>query len=137
MNNFINEQATYATQSKQILTKLEQDIVDVANKINEMVSNVQTSSERQNDSVKRMIELSEQAAKINDAVKQVIHIADQTNLLALNAAIEAGRAGKHGKGFAVVADTVRTLAEKAEKMRLTLKVSSRTFLTVRKWFQTE
>ncbi|MBJ6889255.1 methyl-accepting chemotaxis protein, partial [Vibrio cholerae] len=60
-------------------------------------------------------ELSEQAAKINDAVKQVIHIADQTNLLALNAAIEAGRAGKHGKGFAVVADTVRTLAEKAEK----------------------
>lgn len=47
MNNFINEQATYATQSKQILTKLEQDIVDVANKINEMVSNVQTSSERQ------------------------------------------------------------------------------------------
>ncbi|AFL72390.1 methyl-accepting chemotaxis protein [Thiocystis violascens] len=80
-----------------------------------LIVNVGLAAQRQNDSVKMVAELEQQAANIGDIVKAVARIADQTNLLALNAAIEAARAGKHGKGFAVVADEVRTLAETSEK----------------------
>ncbi|UFS72538.1 methyl-accepting chemotaxis protein [Geomonas sp. RF6] len=83
--------------------------------INQMVTTVGVTAQRQAASVELVAELEQQAANIGDIIKAVVRIADQTNLLALNAAIEAARAGKHGKGFAVVADEVRTLAETSEK----------------------
>ena len=96
-------------------TALQSLLNDITGQIIQSVNAIGTASERQEASVKRVIELERQATKIGDIVKAVMRIADQTNLLALNAAIEAARAGQHGKGFAVVADEVRTLAETSEK----------------------
>ena len=86
-----------------------------SDKIRALVESLRATSARQDKSLEQMKRLEAQAGDINEAARQVMRIADQTNLLALNAAIEAGRAGRHGKGFAVVADTVRTLAEGAER----------------------
>jgi len=96
-------------------TELQQTLNHVGSEIGSLVNGVTVASKKQTASSEMMQALEAQADNINDAVKQVMRIADQTNLLALNAAIEAGRAGKHGKGFAVVADTVRALAETAER----------------------
>ena len=108
-------QAEAAEVSREKSAALQSMLQDVSAGIVLLVDNVETGAERQVGSVEMMVELRRQTDCVNEAVKQVIRIADQTNLLALNAAIEAARAGKHGKGFAVVADTVRTLAETAEK----------------------
>jgi len=92
----------------QRLTSLNKDIVSMVNIVAEVAV-------RQTEAAEQSSAMQEQVAKIGGAAKAVTGIADQINLLALNAAIEAGRAGTHGKGFAVVADSVRTLAEEAEK----------------------
>ncbi len=68
--------------------------VEIAQRTNETIAKLGTSS-----------------ADISTVVKVITSIAEQTNLLALNATIEAARAGESGKGFAVVANEVKELAQ--------------------------
>jgi methyl-accepting chemotaxis protein len=55
--------------------------------------------------------LGSSSMEIGEVIKVIASIAQQTNLLALNATIEAVRAGEAGKGFAVVANEVKELAK--------------------------
>ncbi|MDQ7016456.1 MAG: methyl-accepting chemotaxis protein [Gammaproteobacteria bacterium] len=114
----IKEQTTLAETTANRTVAIQALVQRTSTSVINLVENVRISSERQKSSVAAVAEMEKQVVSINESVRQVMRIADQTNLLALNAAIEAGRAGKHGKGFAVVADTVRTLAETAEKNAL-------------------
>jgi methyl-accepting chemotaxis protein len=77
-------------------------------------------AQRTNDTVAK---LGTSSAEIGNVVKVITSIAEQTNLLALNATIEAARAGDAGKGFAVVASEVKDLAQ--ETARATEDISRR------------
>lgn len=88
---------------------------EFVNKLQEVVDQMQHSSEdhiRIFESAKVLIENADHTRKM---LSFIADIAEQTNLLALNAAIEAARAGENGRGFAVVADEVRKLAERTHK----------------------
>ena len=66
--------------------------------------------------------LQDAAEKIRDALAPVAEIAERTNLLALNASIEAARAGDSGHGFSALAVEVKTLAQRAQRVRSDLNV---------------
>lgn len=95
---------------------------EMASSVDEIGRQVQESSRIANEAVqqaeqtdKRILKLSDAAARIGDVAKLIAGIASQTNLLALNATIEAARAGEAGRGFAVVASEVKTLADQTAK----------------------
>ncbi|MFJ7676828.1 methyl-accepting chemotaxis protein [Peribacillus sp. NPDC097206] len=83
--------------------------------VNSLVSGIKQLAQENQESLKTVKRLEENAKKVEQIIELVGDIAAQTNLLALNASIEAARAGEHGKGFAVVAEEVRLLADESAK----------------------
>lgn len=102
-----------ARQSKDKSAEMLTILDDSKNAVHNLVQGIQTIVTDQEDSLKDVNHLKENAIQVESIVTMVGDIAEQTNLLALNASIEAARAGEHGRGFAVVAEEVRTLADQS------------------------
>ena len=100
-----------ASQSKEILHNLS----TTTTAIETLVNSIQQIAAGNNEALKSIHTLEENAGQVERIISLVGDIAAQTNLLALNASIEAARAGDHGKGFAVVAEEVRGLADESAK----------------------
>lgn len=117
----INDKVMRNTQNARELNKIAED----------MLYDMNQSSEQTEKMVAAMKEISAISAEISKIVKTIDDIAFQTNILALNAAVEAARAGNAGKGFSVVADEVRTLAGKsAEAASDTTKLIQKAIETI-------
>ncbi|MEG0259904.1 MAG: methyl-accepting chemotaxis protein [Lysinibacillus sp.] len=108
----VNTRAIHsASQTKDILHNL----TETTNAIETLVNSIQQIASGNNEALKNIRALEENAGQVERIIGLVGDIAAQTNLLALNASIEAARAGEHGKGFAVVAEEVRGLADESAK----------------------
>ena len=104
-----------AKTSEAISAEMVKDLHKAKNVVQSLISGIKTLSNDNQQSLKTVKELEENASQIEQVIQLVGEIAAQTNLLALNASIEAARAGEHGKGFAVVAEEVRLLADESAK----------------------
>ena len=100
-----------ATKTKEIL----QNLTTTTSAIETLVNSIQQIAVGNNEALKSIRSLEENAGQVEKIISLVGDIAAQTNLLALNASIEAARAGDQGKGFAVVAEEVRGLADESAK----------------------
>ena len=99
INDHVQKTGIYATKASE--------------KTSEAGSMMMGCTERMDEMLHAIDEISRSSQEIGKIIKTIEDIAFQTNILALNAAVEAARAGAAGKGFAVVADEVRSLAAKS------------------------
>ena len=104
-----------AKSSEAISIEMVRDLDQAQQVIQSLISGIETLASNNQQSLKTVKGLEENASQIEQVIQLVGEIAGQTNLLALNASIEAARAGEHGKGFAVVAEEVRLLADESAK----------------------
>ena len=125
------EDTQAAAASVETANRLLDGMMETLEELDEATDTIDRCKNDGNETLKDLVELTDENRKISDNVSAVIvetsvatekisnasemiqSISDQTNLLALNAAIEAARAGEAGKGFAVVADEIRKLAEQS------------------------
>lgn len=117
--------------SMDMTSKINNQVQNVAEKIEKMVGLINESTSHSRMSAKELeevVEATNRMAQLSTEVEAVLAefknefnmvkvetdaitgISSQTNLLALNASIEAARAGEAGRGFAVVADEIRNLS---------------------------
>ena len=127
-NGVLNEKTM---SSMDMTTVIDNQVKDVAELMDQVVSLIGASVEHANISsteLEEVVETTNKMATLSSEVEKILvefksefenvkketstieGITSQTNLLALNASIEAARAGEAGKGFAVVADEIRELS---------------------------
>ena len=90
-----------------------ENITKMAKNANELTVSANDGENLANQTVSSMDDINAQVSAINEAISVIDQIAFQTNILSLNAAVEAATAGEAGKGFAVVAAEVRNLASRS------------------------
>ena len=141
------EDTQAAAASVETANRLLSGMMDTLGELDEATNTIDKCKNDGNETLKDLVELTDENRKISDNVSAVIvetsvatekisnasemiqSISDQTNLLALNAAIEAARAGEAGKGFAVVAEEIRKLAENSSKFTENINQSVSELLT--------
>ncbi|GAE31297.1 methyl-accepting chemotaxis protein [Halalkalibacter hemicellulosilyticus] len=113
LTDIAGEVQSRAQTSKKSSDEMVHTLKDSREIFDSLVNGIKQLATDNQQSLKAVSQLEEQAKQVGDIISLVGDIAGQTNLLALNASIEAARAGEQGKGFAVVADEVRNLADES------------------------
>lgn len=120
--NKASDAAGFSSQTAQNVQTVASASEELSSSVREIVSQISYTADltqnasreaEKTDEIVRTLQTS--TARIGEVVRLIQDIAEQTNLLALNATIESARAGDAGKGFAVVANEVKSLASETAK----------------------
>ena len=111
----VEELSTTVNEVRSAVVKNAENARDAHKNAEEASDAVKFGTEKMNELLKAMDDISNSTNEIAKFNKVIEDIAFQTNILALNASVEAARAGEAGKGFAVVANEVKNLAIKSQE----------------------